>query len=182
MVDTIFLDMDGVVSDWVKSCATLFGTTKEELHRKWPRGHFDIEPALGVSTQELWAKVDAGGAGYWAELDELPWARRLYDECTKIAPTYFLTTPSHEPLSLAGKLAWLQKFTGNSKFRGYLIGQNKFLCAKPGAVLIDDADKNITKFVDAGGAGITFPHVWNKMHEYEGCPCDYVLEQLRRMA
>lgn len=181
MVNYICLDIDGVMANWHKPCAELFGLTEDELMRRWPPMEFDIEHALGVTSEELWRRVDGGGAAYWADLEETPWARRLYDYCKSVAPTIFLTTPSHHPPSLAGKVEWMKRFTGNDKFRDYLIGQKKFMCAKPGTVLVDDADKNIDKFVAAGGHGITFPRIWNCMYAHDGDPCDFVISQIEAL-
>lgn len=166
MIANIFLDLDGVLTNWVSSCVALFGRTEEEVISHWEPGVFDICSSLGITEEEMWDKVNAAGVAYWANLPETPWARELYDGCIKIAPTYFLTKPSHDAQSLAGKLIWIHRFTGNPKFKNFLIGAPKFLCAKPGHVLIDDSDKNVDEFRDNGGIGICLPAVWNRMHSY----------------
>jgi 5'(3')-deoxyribonucleotidase len=178
----ILMDLDGVLCEWVRPAAAAFGLTYDELIRRWPRGSSDIESALLVTKDEMWAAIDALGEGFWADLPETPWARRLYDGARKVGPVTFLTSPSHHPSSLAGKLTWMQRFTGNSRFRDYLIGPRKEMCAGPESVLVDDHDGNLAKFAEAGGHAICVPRVWNKMHDHDGDPCDYVLSRLAAFA
>lgn len=177
----ILLDMDGVVCNFVGSCVKLFGKDEDEVRRRWEPMQFDIEFAMGITKEELWGGIDGAGEEYWSEMMEAPWARRLYSFCTNAAPTFFLTSPSHDPRSLSGKLKWMKRFTGDDEFRNYLVGPQKFLCAAPGNVLVDDADKNVQAFVEAGGMAITMPSVWNCMYQYDGDPCDYVISQLEMM-
>lgn len=175
----ILLDMDGVVVDWVTPVARLFGREKDELIPNWPRGKFDIENVLpGVTSDILWSKINERGEDFWAEMPEMPWARRLYDGCKERGNVYFLTAPSNKGGCLAGKLRWMQKFTGDEWFKNYLIGKPKFLCGKPGSILVDDADKNIDAFNEEGGYGILLPHVWNTNHHIEMDPIDYVFAQI----
>lgn len=175
----ILLDMDGVVVDWVKDVAQLFGKTKEELLPKWPAGNFDIECVLpGVTSDILWDHINAKGEDLWANMDEMPWARRLYDGCRQRGNVYFLTAPSNKGGCLAGKLRWMQRFTGDEWFKNFLIGKPKYLCGKPGNILVDDADKNIDAFNAAGGHGVLLPHIWNTNHAVEGDPIDYVFERI----
>jgi 5'(3')-deoxyribonucleotidase len=174
----IFMDLDGVLSEWVASAAVAFGVPYEELMAKWPPGSNDIESALGITQDELWAVVDAQGESFWSDLPETPWARRLYEGAKKVGPVVFLTSPSHHPSSLAGKLTWMQRFTGNPRFRDYLVGPRKEACASPGAILIDDHDGNLDKFSAAGGIPICVPRVWNRMHSYSGDPYDFVMSKL----
>jgi len=171
MSHTIFLDLDGVLSGWIESAAEAFGISYDDLLAKWPPGSSDIESALGITKAEMWRVIDAQGEDFWANLPETPWARRLYDGARKVGPVVFLTSPSNHPASLAGKLRWIHRFTGNPRFRDYLIGPRKELCAGPDAILVDDHDGNLDKFVAAGGHAICVPRRWNRMHAYPGDPC-----------
>jgi 5'(3')-deoxyribonucleotidase len=178
----ILLDLDGVLSEWVKGAADMLGLSYDDLMRTWPRGEYTIAPTLRISEDELWRRVHAIGEDFWAGLPETPWARRLYEGARKLGPVFFLTSPSNHPSSLAGKLTWMQKFTGNPRFKDFLVGPRKELCASAGSVLVDDSDDNLAKFSVAGGRAICFPRVWNRMHNYEGDPCDYVLSRLASIA
>ena len=163
----ILLDMDGVLSQFVDASCRFFGTTEEELIKKWPPKEYNIETVLNVTETELWGKINGAGQKFWSEMPEYTWAKSLYEECKKYGEVYFLTSPSSEPCSLAGKLEWIYRFTGDHKARNFLIGSPKFLCANIDHVLIDDSDKNCTAFAMNGGNIILFPQPWNSNYEEE---------------
>jgi hypothetical protein len=173
--------MDGVVADMVSGVASLYGMSVEKLYEGWPPNVFKISGALGVSEDDMWRKVDTLGPSFWTCLPRYPWARDLYLYCLLIAPTAFLTTPTENPASLAGKLEWLLAFTGDRKFREYGMMRNKYECASPGRVLIDDKEPNCLDFAHAGGSAILFPRRWNRLHEISDNPMDYVLQELERL-
>ena len=159
-IERIFLDMDGVLADWTGSACRLLGRDPAEVYASWPEGCWDITAALGVSGNELWSAVNAAGFEFWASLEPYPWASDLVELCERTAPTTILTSPSRDPQSLAGKLAWLQAWLGED-FRDYLIGPDKLSCARRGAVLIDDRTSTVRAFGARGGAGVEFPALWN---------------------
>ena len=172
------LDMDGVVADWTGHTCKLFGQKPEDVLKRWNPGDFDIEPALGVTSEELWNKIDAAGQEWWSSIPEFPWAKDLYEYCNSMADVVFLSTPSNDPASLDGKVEWLQRFTGNNKFRNYILTPQKHKCASPDHILVDDSDKNIIKFTLAGGKGIVFPQTCNSMHWHKD-QVGYVMKTLR---
>ena len=49
----IYLDIDGVLSNWVKKTCELFGKEENEVVSAWELGTFKIEEALGVSYDEV---------------------------------------------------------------------------------------------------------------------------------
>jgi len=181
----IYLDMDGVMTEWIEVCCQLFGEDYEGVMARWTKGQFDLRKVLGLTSKEFWGIIDQRGSDYWAKLPRTPWARRLWDGCNSLAPTYFLTAPSWEPASLAGKLEWMQEFVGAKSFRDYIITEKKYLLAKPEAVLVDDNDEVVQKFVQAGGRGVVFPRIWNSRHEvyakYKDDTDKYVLDILLRI-
>ena len=75
-----------------------------------------------------------------------------------------LTSPTLDPEAAAGKMVWIREKLPAWLHRQFLIGPAKEFCAHPGAVLIDDSDQNIEKFVAAGGRGILVPRPWNTLH------------------
>jgi len=178
VIEVILLDMDDVMADFVPSAARLFGKDPEEVMARWRPGHYDIEEALGITTENLWGAIDSAGEEYWATMPETPWARRLYAELQGRAPVVFLSSPSRHPSSLSGKIRWLQAFTGNPQFREFLLGPRKDLCANPRALLIDDDERNIKAFWEKGGNAILFPRKWNSEYEIID-PCDFTLNALR---
>jgi 5'(3')-deoxyribonucleotidase len=174
----ILLDVDGVMADWATACFRVCGVTKEEGYARWPAGSFEIMDALGMSEEKMWENIEAAGSGFWENLEDYAWAKKLWDHCNAIAPTYFMTSPSNDPQCHVGKVKWMQRFTGNPKFRNYLLGPAKHLCARHNNLLIDDYDKNVKNFNDAGGTTILFPQYWNANNAKKDDPLPYVFEQL----
>lgn len=174
----ILLDVDGVLLNWTAAAAKLWGTTEQELYKNWTRGDFGIDKALGISEDEMWKEIDAAGDKFWSGLEEYPWARDLFSHCNEIAPTYFVTSPSKHWSSFKGKLDWMYAFTGDPKFRNYVMGPAKHLCATPKHVLVDDYDRNIQNFRASGGHTVLFPQYWNELHEFQGDKLEHVKGKL----
>ena len=76
----------------------------------------------------------------------------------------FLTGPTKDPDSLAGKLEWIQRVAPPWMHRQYLVGPPKQFCAHPEALLIDDSDANVDRFRDWGGNAILVPRPWNTLN------------------
>jgi len=164
MIKRIFLDLDGVLANFVGAAAKVFGTTEEELFKKWIPGEYDICKVLDISDDDFWSHVILE-ENYWSEIEPYSWATELYEMCCKIAPTTIATSPCHDPACLSGKVRWMNKNLGNGKpFRDYLIGPRKEMCAAPGHLLIDDSDNQCVKFVENGGDCLLFPAIWNTKH------------------
>lgn len=169
-IEAIYLDMDGVLADFVTSSILALGRTPEEvLPRVKPGDYNGIYDALGMSESEFWKRIDALGGGrapgslLWENMTPYPWRDKVLAACRKIAPTWILTAPSRNPGSSFGKVAWLQEWLGAS-FRDYVLAPRKWHLARPGALLIDDHDENVSKWRERGGEAILFPRLWNSGH------------------
>lgn len=175
-ITRIFLDMDGVLADWATAAIIACERDPAEVYGSWPPNEYDLAVALGVSGNAMWKAVHRGGVEFWSELEPYPWMPELFELCTATAPTTILTSPSREPASLAGKMAWLQRYFGRD-FRDFLIGPDKAACARAGTVLIDDREHGCDEFVRAGGHAIVFPQTWNR-HGRLADPVTFVRSQL----
>jgi hypothetical protein len=177
----IFLDVDGVLADFAGAAAKLHGR-HDPIHMWWPRGTYDMVGVLGLTDAEFWAPINDAGADFWAGLDVLPHVPVVLREIERTGLGFtLLTSPSHHPSSLHGKLAWIQRVFG-SEFRDYLIGPPKHLCARtPGAILIDDFPANCQRFGDAGGMAVLFPALWNEYHADWSDPHHHVRNALEHM-
>ncbi len=161
----IFLDMDGVISDFVTASLTLHGWngSTEDL----PPGDRDMARVVGVTRSHFWSLIDAQGADFWATLPPFPWFADLVGLVREFAPMTILTSPSLSPSCLEGKVRWLYthfpKVNGRC-FSDFLIGNQKYLLAAPGRVLLDDTESHVNAFREAGGNAILFPQRWNRNH------------------
>lgn len=179
MIDTILLDLDGVLVDFFTPALELFG--KGHLIDSWTPGEYRLHPSLGITEAEFWRAIDAEGIGWWEDLPPYPWCHELYDFCKgKAKNVYIATSPSRYFASAAGKVRWLQEQFG-AGFRDYMIGPHKHLMAKPGVLLIDDSDANIDLFSEHGGPAILFPRPWNSLHAVSGEATHIVTRTLERI-
>lgn len=174
----ILLDMDGVLCDWVGGVCRLFGRDQVELEAAWP-ADYDICVALGITTEQLWAKVDAAGEDFWADLQPYPWTTDLWAACSQWEPTLVCTSPSFHPSSLSGKLRWLHRHLADgAAFRDYVITPRKEAMAGGDRVLIDDRDAGCDAFRAGGGLSFVFPRPWNSNRSLAHDPMAAVMDYL----
>lgn len=166
----ILLDMDGVLCDFVGAACELFRKNTSYVYANWKPGNYDVSKEIETTEDELWKRVNEAGEPFWENIDPYPWAKEMYDWLTMQDDVVILTSPTFDPACHSGKVKWLYKFTGNDKFRNYLIGPKKEACASPSNLLIDDSDKNIAAFTKKCPEAKTllFPQPWNSMHEFKG--------------
>jgi len=150
----VFLDMDGVIVDFIKGLEEKFGKDLTG-HVEWG---FDYEGMFGMTGNEFWNSL----TDEWWE--SLPWTvegKELIE---------FLESRGHEPILLSsparnnagGKQRWIKKnlphYHRNDR---YLLGAPKWAVAGTGKVLIDDYDKHCNLWFGYGGSAIVFPRPWN---------------------
>ena len=102
---------------------------------------------------------------FWTELEWMPDGRDILKAVTeKFNIIYILTSTMPNPESFTGKMMWMHKHL--PAYSNYTIpipfGVPKSLFAGPDTLLIDDRDKNIDEFREAGGQGILVPRPWNR--------------------
>jgi hypothetical protein len=144
----LFLDMDGVLTDFTAACEKL-----SDNMMFWYRNDKEL----------FWKKITSAGIEFWSEMSWMPGGRELHGFLTGsgVCPTILSALPSPErkkALNNAreGKIKWLRKELGPS------YAETAILCYRPekalqsGAlkVLIDDNSENIHEWEEAGGIGI----------------------------
>ena len=111
-----------------------------------------------MDKDERWNKVNQT-KGFWANLGWKPNAKRLYDLIIKYDAHVLSAFTGRDPTSKVGKTKWLKKNTKFKRGNIHLVlrAQKKSYAKtkeeKPN-VLIDDYDKNIKEWENAGGIGI----------------------------
>jgi len=174
----VFVDLDGVLVDFASAACRLHGRPDlpEGDFAAWPRGEWRMSKVLGVTDGEFWAAIDGLGEPYWRDLAPYPWVRDLL--ALLPCPFTIATSPSNLPQCAAGKVVWMRRHLGRG-FRDFLIGPQKHLLARPDTLLIDDNDKKVREFREAGGLAILFPQPWNANHARTGDRLGYVARELR---
>lgn len=154
----IFLDLDGVICNWVKAVADLLNVDlKDEYIRNKLKEGYKFEEIIDIKKEEMWKKINNGGRDFWKNLKLTPWAKKLVQEIKNTNNNLcFLTAPSSHASSLSGKKIFLDKH-----FKGinFIITGEKHFCAHPNALLIDDSINKIKKFEDWGGNVFLWPDI-----------------------
>ena len=154
----VFIDLDGVCSYWEEAAAKACGIDyKDEEIRKELKNGKRLEKFVGGDSK-MWPMIDKEGVDWWANMERLPWADKLYASLTRVSKDFlFLSSPSNNPICAQGKIMWMKKHFGDH-FKRFLIGRDKHMCAHPNTLLIDDNKKKCDKFEEWGGNVFRWPH------------------------
>lgn len=167
----IFLDMDGVLADFVQAALRVhFGTGWFAVFRAWPKGVYETYDHMGITVDQFWAKINLCGADFWADLPIFQWTDWLIKACQALGTVCVLSSPSRHPDCVQGKLRWIKRVFGE-KFRNYIFApkQHKYLLAAPGRYLVEDSEQNAAEFVAARGSGaVIIPQPWNTRPPIKG--------------
>ena len=171
-----FVDLDGVLVDFMGGICQAFGVTMDELNSKWKVGDWNCWAALGCDSEDaFWQRIDSVPT-FW---DNLGWMHDGKDILNACIQDYgeknvcILSSPPRNPLATAAKVAWVQRELPQFRRRMF-IGNEKFQLAHRGAVLVDDSDKNCDEFRRAGGHVVLVPRRWNSLHLNAGFAARYV--------
>lgn len=162
----IFLDMDGVITDFVTpamaKCEAAISEAEYPTECKW-----DVLSAINqVRTNKSMNPI--GKKRFWDSLNYDFWRRlKMYtgvlefiNKLESFGEVFIATSPTLSSDCVAAKYDWI---IGNlPDFRRKLfICTMKEQLASPEAILIDDRDKNCIEFDKAGGRGILLSRPWN---------------------
>lgn len=173
----VLLDLDGVLVDFVKGVCKLHGKedpyTDEKNHGVW-----NLETIFGIELTQFWKGMEHD---FWYNLPAMQDAFEILEAVESVVPPAdicILSSPSLNPGSATGKIAWIERYLPAYR-RRFLLGPKKDFCANPRHVLIDDYDANVAKFAKAGGKTILVPRPWNSLHpnHRDNIP-DFIRERL----
>ncbi len=172
-ISVILLDLDGVVTNFIRSAARVHGYDEKKLIDSWPRGTWDIERVIGVSLKDFLTPIEALKESFWEDMEVYDYADELFKVCQGYAHTFICTAQTGDPYSASGKVKFLKRWRG-PKFSDFILTMHKELLARPDHLLIDDKDANITAFRGRHGKAILFPQIFNSMHAFSDKPMEYV--------
>lgn len=146
-----FLDMDGVLSDFVTGLARLFQRKADDLPRC-----YCVATCLGLSFAEVDRRIQSS-PGFWAQLPVFPWAQELVTRLSTKGEVYILSMPwPGQPACAMEKMIWLDRKLKFPLDR-VILTPHKHLLAGPNRILIDDHDKNCKAWCKAGSVALEFP-------------------------
>ena len=141
----IYLDMDGVITDFDKRFTDLAGMGPREYESSFGKDKF-------------WDFIDSkekgGGVGFWVGMPWMPGGPELYNRVSQYDHA-LLSSPSRSESSRIGKHQWKKKYTPSSKLI-LALARNKQNYADGNNILIDDRESNIRQWREAGGIGILY--------------------------
>jgi len=145
----IFVDLDGVLTDFDKNIQDGFLREFNKENGTNIKDGFEFEDEYG--SIELWKRVGKLGIEFWSEMPWMKDGKKLWNYI-KEYDTEVLTKPSKQKICKQGKQIWCKRELGNDVKVN--ISNNKYEYSKPNHILIDDLEKNINSWIDAGGIGI----------------------------
>jgi len=170
MIKTVFLDMDGVMVDFLGGLHRALGVPYQYDQYPYEKGKWNMLTDI-KGFEDIPATFeqcnDCCTTNFWANLEWMPDGHdimRLVTSTFKPEQIYLLTTPMPNPGSYTGKVLWVQKHLPEFSKRLIVTSAPKNLFARPDTLLVDDKDENVEEFVKAGGDAILVPRLWNELH------------------
>lgn len=159
----IYLDMDGVLADFVGGSLKAHGKSIPPKDVQW-----DFMKQVGFNgggDPAFWGPIS--NPDFWANLDVLPDGAELFRylaEAVKVENIGILSSGLC-PGSCDGKRAWLKKHFPELE-RTALFGTVKHMAAAPCKILVDDHEPNVEAFRNAKGKAFLVPRPWNSKAEH----------------
>jgi len=139
----IFVDLDGVLADLDKHVKEITGMTFLQLR------------ATGSGFAEFVADQREQGNTVFDDLDKMPDADVLWNYVKQYDPAILTATGTPHEKAAAEKIRWVyDNLDGFSEILTTISGADKHKYAEPHHILIDDRDKSINPWREAGGIGI----------------------------
>ena len=113
---------------------------------------------IHADKEERWKAINQT-KNFWANLDWMPNAKRLYDFIIRYEPHVLSAYTTKDPNSKTAKMKWLKKHTKFKRSKIHLVLRSQkqaYAKNRDGQpnVLIDDHQKNIMEWEAKGGIGI----------------------------
>ena len=155
----LFLDCDGVFSDFDKNVINLFGKHPREL-----------------TTEKLWELVN-NESDFWPSIQKMEDADRLWEFMKPFNPTVITGCPKDNfEQAAAHKRVWIKKHFGQDVEIITCLSKDKQTHMKAkNDILVDDFMSNIKRWRKAGGIGVLHRNVDQTIFEFIN-----VVEKLER--
>ncbi len=158
MKPVVFLDLDGVLVDFIGGAFKLHGKSVPLLDVRW--GFPEQIGFTGVNDPTFWAGM---GHDFWACLEWTPEGKQLLEgieEFVKPEQIALMTSLCETVGAVEGKVSWVRRNLP-AYTRRLFVGPAKHLAAGPGKILVDDYNENVNRFVEHGGRAVMPPRPWN---------------------
>ena len=173
MINTVFLDMDGIITNFNKAVC-------EKFDLPYPPQVYHFFPEIRSQVNNFCDR------SFWQNLEWMDDGRdilRAIMGTLGLEKVYFLTKVMPNVESASGKMMWIQDNLPIYLDRTIImtLGVSKSLLARPDILLIDDCDKYVDEFREAGGKALLVPRPWNRAHLQADRTVEVVKEFLERV-
>jgi 5'(3')-deoxyribonucleotidase len=151
----IFLDLDGVIINWVQGVFKWFGKPYDP---EKVTSYGCMPKLFDVDQQDFWNIIKT--PIFWEYLEFYPEAKSFIEKLQQYGQVILLSSPAY---GCAGyRQNWIEQNLPDFFNRGeYILTPAKWACAHSGTVLIDDHSRNYKEFIKNGGQAILYPQPWN---------------------
>lgn len=165
MIKKVFIDMDGIIVDYIAGIRKLFNVP-DVYENPDNLGIFSLasilEKQYGISKVEFYKQR---GQDFYAKLGwtpEGPKILELLEEKFGKKNCHILSAPGFNPCDYAGKAQWIIDNIPDYMYgKRFILNSDKSIEANSERLLVDDKDTNISGFIKAGGKGILVARPWN---------------------
>jgi len=147
-IKRVFLDIDGILANWSKSACEATGivypTDFEFPSQEW------LASRIGVKQ----IQKSCENFEFWSNLEKYPWSDEIVKTVSQSGKEWrFLTKPMKTSHCFSGKAEWMFRHYPHYWDKLWIVtGSKSATCRNEGDLLIDDFDKNINEWKDAGGS------------------------------
>lgn len=160
MIETILVDADGVLMDFMGRVAAVWKRDYAGLMKIWPKGEWSAARVLGITDRQFWRRIDT--EKFWSGVRPYPGAAAFLRTLSGRLPTVICTSATRSAAALTAKLRGLRALCGEDQPIVVMQNASKRLLAGPTALLIDDCDRVVDEYRLAGGRAVLFPRRWNR--------------------
>jgi len=188
MINTVFLDVDDVLADFMKGLHKALNISYDYFNYPYEKGNWDILGYQIKSNDDSLITFDQCNDvctfDFWQYLLWMHDGRdilRAIMDTVGLEKVYLLTAPMPNIESPTGKWLWVSDNLPIYLKRTIITQAPKHLLARPNMLLIDDKDQNVDEFREAGGRALLVPRPWNRLHQQADRTSQYVKEFLERI-
>lgn len=164
MFKKIFLDMDGVIVDFIGGVLKKYGLNQLSNPTEWD---FNYREDFGCSCADFWEGLTDE---FWRDLEFTKEAVDIFElfHSRDLMDRVCLFSKPPGDIGFKGKAQFIKNNLRQMYNEGqFMLGFNKNWCARPDALLIDDNESNCREFEKAGGKSFLFPRPWNICRDLE---------------
>lgn len=154
----IYLDLDGVIINWVKGVCDWYKIPYEPEKVTY---YDALQKLTNTNKNEFWNNIKT--PAFWENLETYPHTDSFIKQLNELGTVILLSSPAY---GCAGyRQNWIQKYLPDFFYKNhYVLTHMKWLCANKDTVLIDDSDKNCFDFSGFGYI-ILYPQPWNNIRK-----------------